>query len=312
MDTKFIKAGAMSACILLVVLLSVISGFIPYFAIILSIFATGLTSYIHIKWGKLASVISIVLTSGIVLALIRDIESILIVALCIAPGLVSGIMICKNKEYYAQLIGVCASFVAIVIVTMLWAGYGFENGAGGIIDASVLNMKEALIVAVPQENIAELESILNITASYIKMMFPSFVILLSLFFGYFHLAVLRAFVNKISKISYSYVPFCMHKTPKHMSYMYFILVIFTMFLNAESKMGVALNNIAIIIDFIMAFCGFSFIEYLFKGRLKYGFVRAFIYVGAFVIGGSLIIQILSIIGMLDSFMNYRRIERNGE
>ena len=312
MDLRLKKSGIGAACIISVLLLAVLSGIIPYGAVIFPVVASSLTAYICIRCGKVATAINAVITVSALLLLTKNIESLIIAALCIVPGLVSGIMICRKKEYYTTLFGVCASFVAIIIGIMLWAGYGVENGIGGLLDASIQNMRESLIVAVPKENIADFDSMLSVVAAYIKIMLPSFVILFSLAFGYFHMVILRVLAGRISKIRYSYVPFNMHKTPKHMSYMYFILTIFVMFMSGDSEIGVALNNIVVIIDFILAFCGFSFIEYLLSGRIKYGFVRALIYITAFVIGSSLVIQILSIVGMLDSFVNYRRIERNGE
>ena len=218
----------------------------------------------------------------------------------------------KKKEYYSTLGWTGMAFSLIFILIMFVAGYGIENGIGGIIDSSVANIKNALLQTMPKEDTGKIEDALTYSLNYTKSMFPSVVVLFSILGGYIHLVLVRFFANRISKINYNYVTLDMHKVPRNMSYVYFAFTIFLIFLGFESKLGIIVNNIVTIIDSVMAFCGFSFIEHKLKGKLKYGIARGVIYFGAFMIAGSFLVQILSLIGMLDSFRNYRQITKIGE
>ena len=312
MDSRFKKLGISLICIIFVVLLTVLSLFIPFGAILFPLIATSLTAYICLRCGKIATAVHAVLTAGIMLLLTKDFESLIVVALSVIPGMVSGIMIGRKKDYYSTLLGVSVSFLVVLLGTLLLAGRGLENGVGGIIDQSISGMKEALLIAGSNEATVDIEMALSVIGTYIKQMFPTFIILTSLVFAYLHCALLRILAKKVSKLRYDYIPLDEHHAPKHMAVAYFIISIFALFLSGASKIGVAVYNIVAIIDFVLAFCGFSFIESKFKNKIKFGFLRAIIYIAVFLVASSFAIQILSIIGMLDSFMNYRRIERNGE
>ncbi|MBQ2891206.1 MAG: DUF2232 domain-containing protein [Clostridia bacterium] len=312
MDGRIKKLGIASVCIIFVILFTVLSLFIPLGAMLFPLIATSLTAYVYIRCGKIASAINVVLTTGAMLLFTMDVESLLIVALSVIPGIVSGLMISKRKDYYSTLFGVSIAFLVVFLGTLLMAGRGLEGGVGGIIDQSIGGLKEALLIAGNNEATAELEMALSVTGAYIKQMFPTFIILTSLVFAYLHSVLLRILAKRVSKIRYNYISLDEHHAPRHVAVAYFIISIFALFLSGESKIGVAVYNIVAIIDFVLAFCGFSFIESKFKNKIKFGFLRAIIYIAVFLVASSFAIQLLSIIGMLDSFMNYRRIERNGE
>ncbi len=312
MDSRIKKLGIALICIIFVVLLTVLSLFIPFGAILFPLIATSLTAYICLRCGEIATAVNAVLTAGVMLLLTKDFESLIVVALSVIPGMVSGIMIGRKKDYYSTLLGVSVSFLVVLLGTLLLAGRGLENGVGGIIDQSISGMKEALLIAGSNEATVDIEMALSVIGAYIKQMFPTFIILTSLVFAYLHCALLRILAKKVSKLRYDYIPLDEHHAPRHMAVAYFIISIFALFLSGASKIGVAVYNIVAIIDFVLAFCGFSFIESKFKNKIKFGFLRAIIYIAVFTVASSFAIQILSIIGMLDSFMNYRRIERNGE
>ncbi len=312
MDSRIKKLGIALICIIFVVLLTVLSLFIPFGAILFPLIATSLTAYIYLRCGKIETAVNAVLAAGVMLLLTKDFESLIVVALSVIPGIVSGIMIGKRKDYYSTLFGVSASFLVVLLGTFLLAGKGLEGGVGGIIDQSIGGMKETLLVASNNQTAADIEMALNVVGIYIKQMFPTFIILTSLVFAYLHSVLLRILAKRVSKIRYNYISLDEHHAPRHVAVAYFIISIFALFLSGASKIGVAVYNIVAIIDFVLAFCGFSFIESKFKNKIKFGFLRAIIYIAIFTVASSFAIQILSIIGMLDSFMNYRRIERNGE
>jgi uncharacterized protein YybS (DUF2232 family) len=144
------------------------------------------------------------------------------------------------------------------------------------------------------------------------MMLPSMLIVFSMVIGYIHLALLN-FVMKKSQVDKSdYVYIDSHCAPRSMTYVYFILSIVAMFSESGEAMYIVLNNVIVILDIIIAFCGLSFIESKFKNKLKIKTLRCIIYVAVILFTGNLAIQILSIIGMFDSFSDYRGIRRLGE
>ena len=95
-----------------------------------------------------------------------------------------------------------------------------------------------------------------------------------------------------------------------MSYIYFIATFIILFSQNGGKLDAICSNVVAVFDFILAFCGLSFIENRFKEKLKYGFVRGLIYAAAISIVNSYAIQLLSIVGMLDSFVDYRGIKKD--
>ena len=97
-----------------------------------------------------------------------------------------------------------------------------------------------------------------------------------------------------------------------MAYVYFIGSVIMLFSESGGQFEIITNNIIMVLDFIFAFCGLSFIESKFKEKLRYGIIRGLIYAVVFFIASSFAIQILSLIGLLDSFADYRGTRKIGE
>ena len=72
--------------------------------------------------------VNAVLAAGVMLLLTKDFESLIVVALSVIPGMVSGIMIGRKKDYYSTLLGVSVSFLVVLLGTLLLAG----RGGGGL------------------------------------------------------------------------------------------------------------------------------------------------------------------------------------
>ena len=318
MDSKWLKVGITALCTVATVILAVCSAFYPAFAMILGLCMSVFASYLYIRCGAVCLAINATISCVAVLALAGgQLDALMLVAIGIVPGLVSGIMQKRKFNYYESLGGISLAFGATIMAVLYIATKGIQGGIGGLFEQTAENMKSVAKQLLDASGSTEIKAedinvVIEEIMILVKRTMPSMVIIFSMIFGYIHMALVKFFTRKIPDIRLNYVRFDSHKAPKHMSYIYFAIAIISMFSTAEGMFGVVVGNSLSVFDFILAFCGLSFIESKFKTKLKYGFVRVIIYVLALAVTSGIAAQILSIVGMLDSFMDYRGLKRIGE
>lgn len=298
-------------CIVSTAFLVLLSGMIPFFSILFMLMASVFSAYCLVNCGVGATVVNGIVSAFVAMLMGGFQPGMLIVpAMGIIPGIVSGAMFKKN-DYYARLIGVVIGFLAVYVFALYMSTVALGIGIGDIFNEGGASAK--LIVGnITQTHggidSGDMEEMIDAVVAFSKMIFPSIIIVFVMGVGYVHLALLNSMTKKFGGEKGDYVYLDSHCAPRSMSYVYIVTTIILLFV-AKGTFSVVLNNVVVIIDAILAFCGFSFIENKLKGKLKYGFVRWFIYVVVMLFFNSIVIQVLSVIGMFDSYIDYRRVRR---
>ncbi len=304
-------------CTIAVVGLTLCSGFFVPFALAFGLISSVFVGYLFTLCGPWCTLICGVFASISALILGGSADALLLVALSFIPGIVSGIMQRNKMEYYSILRGVFLAFGGVMIAILYLAGAGIDGGISGFFDQTAELMKSTMAEMVKASGIANIsiEDINVLVEDSIKMVkrtIPSVIIIFSMVFSYIHIALVEFTARKVSSLKLSKIGLDGHLAPKHLSYSYVVISLITLFGSSKGMFGVVCDNLLWVFDFILAFCGLSFIESKFKEKLKYGFVRGIIYVAVFMFLSGIAMQILSVVGMIDSFINFRRIKRNGE
>lgn len=310
------KIGLTLSCTAAAVILTLCAGVFAPFSILFGLCASVFVAYLYIRCGAVCAIINAAVTSAAMLIFGNGSwDVLLIAAISVIPGLISGYIQKKNRPYYEALLWVCCAFGAVLIGILFYTGKMIPGGISGMFKETANVMKESVSLALSgaeTASVADINAVIDGVIELTKRTIPSMLIIVSIALGYIHIAVVEFFVRKISGIRLNYVRFDEHIAPKHIIYAYLIVSLLSLFSSGEGMMGVIVTNGVTVIDFVLAFCGLSFIESKFKGKLKYGFLRGIIYVAALMLLSNIAMQILSIAGMIDGFANYRRIKRNGE
>ncbi len=280
----------------------------------LMICASIFAAYLYISCGALNAVAAAAICAVVTVIFSKDAAALLVLALGIVPGLITGEMQRKKFGYYETLAGASLGFAVCLAAILYTAGRLIAGGVGEMFDSAAELMKNVAgsyassIEEMPIENI---NYVIEEIVKMIKRAIPSYIIIFSLIAGYIHIAAVEFFIRKTSDVRLKYVRLDGHIAPKHLSYAYFVAVLLTLFMSGGT-FGVVLENIISVFDFLLAFCGFSFIESKLKKKLRLASVRALIYVAVLAVTSGIAMQVLSIIGILDSFSDYRRIRGIGE
>lgn len=310
-------------CIVLNIFLVLFSIMLPILAPVLMVLSSATVSYCLVKCGNVATFLAALFSAltAFVCGGFRY-EMILISLFGLLPGIVSGIAIKKNWEYYIQLCASIVVFMGVLVFSLYFLGWSSGTNLseifddfGNMVEASLIQLTEETVNAsFHQELMAESE-INDFVASFIdlmRMIFPSVIIIFSMIMGYFHTVFLKIAMKKFDGGKMNYTAFDSFCTPKSMVYVYITATLLLMLNIGGNSFSVILNNIIMILDFVIAFCGLSFIENVFKQKLKYKFIRWILYGIVLIVLNGLAMQLLSIVGMIDSFIDYRRIKRLGE
>jgi len=315
-------------CIISTAALMLLSVFLPALSTIFVLLASVLCAYCFASCSNTVGGINIFVSSGIVYVLYGfNPAGLIIPAMAFIPGIISWIMISKKSTYYSHLIGVTVGFLAVFGLALYILGSVSGVGVSGWIDNIGMSFKNELKymlengnalareamgsyeIAISYDNI---EMLIDALVALIKMILPSLLIIISMLPGYIHMVLMNVLVKRTEGVRMDYVYLDSHCAPRSMSYVYFVMSIIVMFSGDGGATPVVLNNAIIILDLILAFCGLSFIESKFSNKLKIKAVRVIIYVAAMLFASSIVVQILSIIGMFDSFSDFRGIRRLGD
>ncbi len=303
-------------CVISTAFLVLLSGILPFCSVLFMTLASVVSAYCFIRSGIVATIINIVASSLLSLLVGGFHPVMLIIPLMgIAPGIISGIFVLRKAEYYIRLLGTALSFLAVYIFSMYLSGNLIGSGIAGMFDEmgnSAKEMMGQILLGEQSLKAEEVNVLIDAVVDFSKMVFPSIIILFSAAIGYIHTIILNLFIKKFGGENPDYICFDSHSAPRSMSYIYFISSIILIFSAEAGALSVVLNNVVMILDAILAFCGLSFIESKFKAKLRYGFVRWFIYIFAILLTSNIAIQLLSVIGMIDSFYDFRKVKRIGE
>lgn len=312
MDNGKLKIfGITVLCTALSLIFTLCAGLLTTLSLIFSTVVSVSVAYLYIRCGGVLAVVSVAVTAAAMLALSGgNAEILIIAALGAAPGLVSGFLHRRGSSHYTALCGICISYGLVAASLIVYLGTMIEGGIGAVFDAAIkAQSKMNIVPAGMDETFSEVFAAM---IEYVRMMFPSLIIIFSMILGYIHTVAVKMLSDKASGIRLDYVPFAQNKAPRHMSYIYFIASIVIIFSKGGTQLYGVLANVVAVLDIMLAFCGLSFIEFKLRMKIKYGALRALIYIAAIMLLNNFAFTILSFVGMLDSFADFRGIKRIGE
>lgn len=289
---------------------------IPGFTILFLVGASAFISYLYLVRGRIKGIAAAAAVSAILFAVLRNAQVLAICAGGIIPGIVTAELVLRKTDYYKTLIISCISFAFVFMGFVSLAAY-FSGGLDTIFKNTTKLISSAVNEAfsgAPKEYDAVKEYLIETvkqTVALIKALLPSILIVFAIVSGYVLNVILRVFTRHTNKSKYPYVTFDMHRAPRHISYAYLICTVL-IFFAGEGFLKFAASNIVAVLDLILGFCGLSFIEYKFKTKLKYGILRALVYIGGIIVLNTISLSLLSIAGMFDSFIPLRDIRRSGD
>lgn len=319
-DIRGIRDGAMMTA--LTVIFMLLSLYVPLFSFI-GMFLSGIPlAVLYARDGIMPSVLSAVCSFLIMFVFTGDLFNVftLVVAYAV-PGLVAGICLKKRLNFFRSVLFTGAAFLAGILLEVLMIKLfmgGIDQMFTELFSGLGKTVEEALksVSGAGSEEIAQTAKSFADTIIYMaKLYFPSVLIVSSFFCAYLMCSFAGFILKRLKLCNVKTVPFYMLRAPKSMSIAAVLLYILSFFINPEGMVSAAFLNILFVIYALVSVCGFSFIDYKFKGLVKKGYLRALIYIAVFIFGGmfiTLFINICLIIGIFDSTMNFRRISAVNE
>lgn len=317
--SRALREGAMMAA--LTAVLIIMSWYVPLFSVV-GIFACGVPmACLAARRGIRVTAVAAAAAYGVsVLAVGSLISPIAVMLMYVIPGAVAGHCLGKHRPFFASLfavcLAVCIGWLAELLVIDRIIGGGGVAGMLGEMTEQLKKTVDAVAKALPAEAMngidpSELVKTLNDTFEYtLRLYFPSIVIVSSMATGYIIIrlsgfVIRRARLCEIETVSFSRI-----KAPASMTFVAVLLYLVLMFMKENTVLWSVLANAVFVLYTIVAFCGLSFVDSKLAKRLDTPAVRVLIYIMIFLLASfalSLIMNILVIIGILDSTHDYRRL-----
>ncbi len=192
--------------------------------------------------------------------------------------------------------------------------YSIANGGSNIFEEALLSagkMYEEMYAAAVGGQFTgdEIHALVTTLTSSVMRYIPSMIVIICMIFALFSFYLFKR-ICKIRKSDVSnLLSFSDWRSEKSISILYFILFAVSFILKSETLFADALWNVIMIMTFAFFMFGLSFVEYLLKNRIQKSFIRKLILLGIAAISVSFAnipFFVLSILGALDSFVNYRQ------
>lgn len=139
------------------------------------------------------------------------------------------------------------------------------------------------------------------------LMFPSIIIICALLLSYLLYMLVKTVRRWVKKSSENIPPFNMLGMQRS-SAIALLVTFIGSFIITDTNAQAALLNIVALIAAVAIACGLAVIDYFFKRRLPYGFVRFLIYVAVFIVFAILpnvLYYMLMTLGVADAFWKFR-------
>ena len=324
-NTRVLREGAMMVA--LTAILMVLTKYMPLFSVV-GTFVCG------VPMAALAArngfkVLVPALLAVFVISIFIDgnvISAASMLLMSVIPGAAAGYMMGRRKPFFMTLFATCLAvcvgwiFELIVIEALMDNGIEkllaeFMTQLESMLNASIGAFGNAVSEASgisPEEFLNTFMQTLKFT---LKLYFPSFVIISSMFTGYIIIRLSGFIIRRARLANIENLPFSMLKAPRSMSLIAIVFYSFYIFMSRESEIWPVIANVVMILYTIIGICGLSFIDFKLMKKIHSGFIRFIIYLAVFFLGGalmSIISNILIIIGILDGTRDFRGIGNSGE
>lgn len=204
--------------------------------------------------------------------------------------------------------------IITVLVCLLVADYGsividdLMSGrqAFSFIEETFTMLKPEIVESLKQGasglSSEQVEQAVTLTMDLVRMFMPAMLIIICLIVTVFLSFLVKTIVNKTLGIVAIDLPFSRFKADRITVFMFFLSAIVSLFAG-DSIMSVAFNNIYMILNVVLYFCGLSLINWYFKDVKKLHFIlRVLILI---LIGSISLVPV--ILALIDSGRNFRLI-----
>lgn len=210
-------------------------------------------------------------------------------------------------------LGLYLSSLGILLPQFIYIRYQANMLGVSVTQCIVPSTEEISNLLMPVQNSGiklstfEITEISNFVHYFVSLLVPSVFIIASLALAYvFMWCVTRQLRRLPLGIQHSFSTIRLPKTMIVVALLDVLLLAVAEPLNFNEFVTAVLNNMFVVMFLVCAFAGLSFIEYYLRKRLKFGFLRALIYVFA-IIRLPIVLIAVSLIPCVDSFFNFRKI-----
>ena len=322
---KAIADGAI--CSALSALLMVIYIYVSPLAFLMILVSGAPMAYLAIKHGLRICIPAMFVSIFALFVLTGDIISALLVGIInLLPGVAVGRALSKRASFsVVVLLGSVAVLIGFMVQLVLFNTAGGGEGIKNLIEGSIESARkiaEPVIASLAEQNAEQsmtiysmwnkaMEQVQNRIFTYM----PSFLIGASGVMGYLIYMSYVFILSRVKRMRVPYLPFKWIRANRMTCDILIIVYIITLFSDSSSVWMLAFKNMAALLNAYLAVCGLALIDFKLGKKIKSGYARSGIYVVFFFVSYmfiGFIYQILSIVGMIDSLMDFRRMHGAGD
>lgn len=314
-------------CVALSALFMILGSYLPLLSLPMMVVAGSPIFYLGIRYplryGALATVAAVLV---LVILTANPLSAVMMGLLCLLPGIAMGYGYRRGMKYTSViLLGGGVALLGLLLPLMMLNSTNGGNGIATMIQGSVESLRpmaEEAIALMSEKNLEQGQMLqrmwnqaLDQVGSLILLYLPTFVIGAAVLLSYCSLAVAIFLVRRVRRVSIPYQPFSEFSATRGMTYLTMVLFLITTFTEDRSVWTAALQNMMLLFYGYFTICGLSVIDAKWKKKIPSGYGRAMIYLVVLIVGYmfmSLILQLLSVLGMIDSMLNFRRLHKAGD
>jgi len=219
------------------------------------------------------------------------------------------ILVCKRKLKFSS--GILFSSLSILLANLtkiyIYNKTHSTDLIGDFIENAIAVFQTVLQTAYTEADVNLPAIDITVIKNMYTVYFPSLMIIYSVVISFGIFMLTKGLLRLIKKDT-SYIP-CLsdYKFPKSAFWVLALTYIFADFISNSTVSG-ALQNINILLMFFASFCGFSYIEFKMKKKIKNTFFRFFLYIAAFSVINmlsSFVMILLVAVALADSLFNLR-------
>ena len=305
----------------LTAVLIVLSWYMPLFSVV-GVFACGVPmACLAARHGIRVTLTAMAAAYGVsALATGSLLSPFSVMLMSVIPGAVAGHFLGRRRPFFAGLFAVCLAVCAGWLAELLVIDkiIGGEGVAGMLAEMTEQLKKSADAVSglLPAESMggidpSEFVKTLTDTFEYtLRLYFPSIVIVSSMLIGYIIIRLSGFVIKRARLCEIETVPFSCLKAPASLTCIMVLVYLALMFMKENTALWSVLANVVFVLYTIVVLCGLSFVDSKLAKHLKSSALRVFIYVFVFFAASfalSIIMNVLVIIGILDSTHDYRKL-----
>ncbi len=280
------------------------------FGIISAVLLCGTLAAYFVKNSPL-SYVALLVFSGIAMffALYGDVYYLAgYMATIAAVSLSLGICIKGKKTLTGILItaSMCTLAIFLAIIVYYMKKYGI-SAVEAVFGTHLNTIKEA--APLTGEAAPQIMALVSAFEKQLDLLLPSLIVMASALLSYVSLGIARQIVEKNSK-PLDIRPFYLLRLSSSFTFIFIIADMVSMFLGAN----ILFANVSAVLTSIFVVCGISVIDFHLRMKAVKPFIRAIIYVAAFVLitftgfFGTIAVNILHFVGLIDSLRPLRRID----